>query len=119
LQADPAVPLAGKYRLIDIPISNCLHAGIDTIAILTQYNLVSLPRHFQETKPPTVPSNIPAPPPTNWTQRYKESGQPADYQLYDQIWVRNAHAGRVTGTWIHRREDVRDHGADHDPVWIW
>ena len=32
LRAKPAVPLAGKYRLIDIPISNCLHAGIDKIA---------------------------------------------------------------------------------------
>jgi glucose-1-phosphate adenylyltransferase len=43
------VPLAGKYRLIDIPISNCLHAGIDKIAILTQYNSVSLHRHIQRT----------------------------------------------------------------------
>ena len=33
-RAKPAVPLAGKYRLIDIPMSNCLHAGIDKIAIL-------------------------------------------------------------------------------------
>jgi glucose-1-phosphate adenylyltransferase len=47
LRAKPAVPLAGKYRLIDIPISNCLHAGIDKIAILTQYNSVSLHRHIQ------------------------------------------------------------------------
>jgi glucose-1-phosphate adenylyltransferase len=43
------VPLAGKYRLIDIPISNCLHAGINKIAILTQYNSVSLHRHIQRT----------------------------------------------------------------------
>ena len=49
LRAKPAVPLAGKYRLIDIPISNCLHAGIDKIAILTQYNSVSLHRHIQQT----------------------------------------------------------------------
>jgi hypothetical protein len=34
---------------------------------------------------------------TNWTHRYKESGQPADYQLYDLILVSNALAGRVTG----------------------
>lgn len=47
LRAKPAVPLAGKYRLVDIPISNCLHAGIDKIAILTQYNSVSLHRHIQ------------------------------------------------------------------------
>ncbi len=49
LRAKPAVPLAGKYRLIDIPISNCLNAGIDKIAILTQYNSVSLHRHIQRT----------------------------------------------------------------------
>lgn len=45
----PAVPLAGKYRLIDIPMSNCLHAGINKIAILTQFNSVSLHRHIQRT----------------------------------------------------------------------
>ncbi len=48
-RSKPAVPLAGKYRLIDIPISNCLHAGINKIAILTQYNSVSLHRHIQRT----------------------------------------------------------------------
>jgi glucose-1-phosphate adenylyltransferase len=45
----PAVPLAGKYRLIDIPMSNCFHAGIDKIAILTQFNSVSLHRHIHRT----------------------------------------------------------------------
>jgi glucose-1-phosphate adenylyltransferase len=48
-RSKPAVPLAGKYRLIDIPISNCLHAGIDKIAILTQFNSVSLHRHIHLT----------------------------------------------------------------------
>jgi len=48
-RSKPAVPLAGKYRLIDVPISNCLHAGIDKIAILTQFNSVSLHRHIQRT----------------------------------------------------------------------
>jgi glucose-1-phosphate adenylyltransferase len=48
-RSKPAVPLAGKYRLIDIPISNCLHAGIDKIAILTQFNSVSLHRHISNT----------------------------------------------------------------------
>ncbi|MEM7115689.1 MAG: glucose-1-phosphate adenylyltransferase [Chloroflexota bacterium] len=45
----PAVPLAGKYRLIDVPMSNCLHANIEKIAILTQYNSVSLHRHIHRT----------------------------------------------------------------------
>ena len=48
-RSKPAVPLAGKYRLIDIPTSNCLHAGIDKIAILTQFNSVSLHRHIFRT----------------------------------------------------------------------
>lgn len=48
-RSKPAVPLAGKYRLIDIPISNCLHAGIEKIAILTQFNSVSLHRHIHRT----------------------------------------------------------------------
>jgi len=45
----PAVPLAGKYRLVDIPISNCLNAGINKIYLLTQFNTASLHRHIQET----------------------------------------------------------------------
>ena len=48
-RAKPAVPLAGKYRLIDIPMSSCLQAGIEKIAILTQFNSVSLHRHVFRT----------------------------------------------------------------------
>lgn len=45
----PAVPLAGKYRLVDIPISNCLNSGINNIYLLSQFNTASLHRHIQET----------------------------------------------------------------------
>ncbi|PWU06436.1 MAG: glucose-1-phosphate adenylyltransferase [Verrucomicrobia bacterium] len=45
----PAVPLAGKYRLIDIPISNCLNSGYNRIYILTQFKTASLHRHINET----------------------------------------------------------------------
>ncbi|MFN2142365.1 MAG: glucose-1-phosphate adenylyltransferase [Candidatus Promineifilaceae bacterium] len=48
-RAKPAVPLAGKYRLIDIPMSNCFHADIEKIAILTQFNSASLHRHIWNT----------------------------------------------------------------------
>ncbi len=48
-RAKPAVPLGGKYRLIDIPMSNCFHAGIEKIAILTQFNSASLHRHLYKT----------------------------------------------------------------------
>lgn len=49
LRSKPAVPMAGKYRLIDIPISNCVHSGIYRIAVLTQFNSVSLHRHIAQT----------------------------------------------------------------------
>ncbi len=45
----PAVPLAGKYRLVDIPISNCINSGINRIFVLTQFNTASLHRHIQST----------------------------------------------------------------------
>jgi glucose-1-phosphate adenylyltransferase len=45
-RAKPAVPLGGKYRLVDIPISNCLNSGIRGIYILTQFNSTSLHRHI-------------------------------------------------------------------------
>ena len=48
-RAKPAVPIAGKYRLIDIPISNCINSGVFKIAVLTQYNSVSLHRHISNT----------------------------------------------------------------------
>src|SRR5215211_479604 len=46
LRSKPAVPIGGKYRLIDIPISNCLHANIRRIFVLTQFNSASLNRHI-------------------------------------------------------------------------
>src|SRR5207253_3071600 len=46
-RAKPAVPLGGKYRLVDIPISNCLNSGVRSIYVLTQFNTMSLHRHIQ------------------------------------------------------------------------
>ncbi len=48
-RSKPAVPLGGKFRLIDIPISNCLNNGINQIYLLTQFNSVSLHRHIRQT----------------------------------------------------------------------
>jgi glucose-1-phosphate adenylyltransferase len=47
-RAKPAVPLGGKYRIVDIPISNCLNADLRRICLLTQFNSSSLHRHIQE-----------------------------------------------------------------------
>jgi glucose-1-phosphate adenylyltransferase len=49
MRSKPAVPLGGKYRLIDIPISNCLHAGLKRMFVLTQFNSASLNRHVAQT----------------------------------------------------------------------
>ena len=48
-RSKPAVPLAGKYRLIDIPISNCINSGVNKIFVLTQFNSASLNRHINLT----------------------------------------------------------------------
>jgi glucose-1-phosphate adenylyltransferase len=48
-RAKPAVPIAGKYRLIDLPISNAIHSGMERIFLITQFNSVSLHRHISYT----------------------------------------------------------------------
>ena len=48
-RAKPAVPLAGKYRLVDIPISNCINSGFRRIYVLTQFNSTSLHSHISRT----------------------------------------------------------------------
>ena len=48
-RSKPAVPIASKYRLVDIPISNCINSGIRKIYVLTQFNSESLHRHIQRT----------------------------------------------------------------------
>ena len=47
-RSKPAVPIGGKYRLIDIPVSNCLHADLRRIFVLTQFNSASLNRHVSQ-----------------------------------------------------------------------
>lgn len=47
-RSKPAVPLGGKYRLIDVPISNCIHSEMQRIYVLTQFNSVSLHRHIRQ-----------------------------------------------------------------------
>ncbi len=48
-RSKPAVPLGGKYRLIDVPVSNCINSNITQIFVLTQYNSASLNRHISQT----------------------------------------------------------------------
>ena len=48
-RSKPAVPIAGKYRLVDIPISNCINSSIKRMYVLTQFNSASLNRHIKNT----------------------------------------------------------------------
>src|SRR5437660_1502993 len=48
-RSEPAVPLAGKYRLIDVPLSNCINSGLNRVYVLTQFLSVSLHRHIAST----------------------------------------------------------------------
>ncbi|HVF54507.1 MAG TPA: glucose-1-phosphate adenylyltransferase, partial [Pyrinomonadaceae bacterium] len=49
MRSKPAVPLGGKYRLVDIPVSNCINSDVTKIFVLTQYNSASLNRHIAQT----------------------------------------------------------------------
>jgi len=70
----------------------------------------------QETRPPKA--DDPPPPSAAWTHRYKRPHQPAEYELYDQIWLSPVLAAKQTGAWIDRRERHTGDGSDHDPAWI-
>src|ERR1700692_2819019 len=48
-RSKPAVPIAGKYRLVDIPISNCMNSNINRMYVLTQFNSASLNKHIKNT----------------------------------------------------------------------
>ncbi len=70
----------------------------------------------QETRP--APHDTPPPSSIAWTHRYKPSKKPAEYQLYDQIWLSRALADKQTGAWVERRTKLTGDGSDHDPSWI-
>lgn len=53
-----------------------------------------------------------------WTHRFKPSGQPADYELFDHIWLSPALAAKQTGAFIERRTRLTGDGSDHDPAWV-
>jgi hypothetical protein len=71
-----------------------------------------------------TPTEIPTPPagkfPTDtaWTDRYKPSGKPAEYRLFDQVWLSPALAPSIVSLWIGRRSKLTGDGTDHDPAWV-
>jgi endonuclease/exonuclease/phosphatase family metal-dependent hydrolase len=70
----------------------------------------------QETRP--AKADTPPPVSTAWTHRFKETGQPARYELFDQIWLSPTLAQKQTAAFIDRRTRHSGDGSDHDPAWI-
>lgn|SRR5574341_978442 len=107
----------GRYLVLgdmnDTPDSPFLAS----IAASPKLGLVQALTHPQETRPPK-PDVPPAPTSGAWTHRFKQAGQPARYELFDQIWLSPALADRQRGAFIDRRTKHGGDGSDHDPAWI-
>lgn len=82
----------------------------------SELNLVNALENATETRPAKTDN----PPPVNkaWTHRFKKRGMPAEYELYDQIWLSSSLSDRLTSAWIDRRTKHSGDGSDHDPAWI-
>ena len=96
----------------DPPDSRCLHS-FTRDPILNLSNALSNPTETRAAKKDTPP-----PASTAWTHRYKKRGQPAEYELFDQIWVSPSLKKRQIDAWIDRRIRHGGDGSDHDPAWI-
>jgi endonuclease/exonuclease/phosphatase family metal-dependent hydrolase len=79
-------------------------------------NLVDGLKNARETRPAPKSSSPPASP--LWTHRFKESGKPATYELFDQIWLSPALAKKQTAAFIDRRTKMGGDGSDHDAAWV-
>lgn len=96
----------------DSPESDCLAPFAQSRGLELVNGLTSA----RETRPPRRDNPPPASP--MWTHRYKASGQPARYELFDQVWLSQRLALRQTAAWIGRREKLGGDGSDHDPAWV-
>jgi endonuclease/exonuclease/phosphatase family metal-dependent hydrolase len=106
----PDSPFIVLGDMNDPPDSNCLKPFTEDQE-LQLTNALSNPVETRLPKPP-------GPGYTAWTHRYKPSGKPAEYELYDQIWLSPALVAKQTGAWIDRRTLHKGDGSDHDPAWI-
>lgn len=79
-------------------------------------NLKNALTNPKETRKPK--KDDPPPSTSAWTHRYKLAGKPAEYELYDQIWLSPSLKKKQTGQWIDRRKLHKGDGSDHDPGWI-
>ncbi len=107
---DSAYILTGDMN--DPPESEFI-AAFSASAELKLINALANPT---ETRPPKADDPMPAS--AAWTHRFKPAGQPANYELFDHLWLSPALAGKQTGAWIDRRTVHGGDGSDHDPAWI-
>ena len=96
----------------DVPDSPLLQAFAADAELRLTNALIS-PRESGAMK-----NDTPPPTSTAWTHRFKEAGQPAKHELYDQIWLSPGLSGRLVESWIHRRRNLSGDGSDHDPAWV-
>ncbi|MEK6770540.1 MAG: endonuclease/exonuclease/phosphatase family protein, partial [Pseudomonadota bacterium] len=89
---------------------------IAAFAASAELKLVNALTNPAETRPPKTDDPMPAS--AAWTHRFKPAGQPANYELFDHLWLSPALAGKQTGAWIDRRTVHGGDGSDHDPAWI-
>ncbi len=83
----------------------------------TELNLVNSLSKPKETRPPK--DDDPPPPASgSWTHRFKESGKPAKYELFDHIWLSLRLSDKMVEAWIDHRSKHGGDGSDHDPAWI-
>lgn len=105
-----------RYVLVgdmnDSPVSEFLH-GFTRDQELKLVNGLVAP---QETRPAKADDPMPAS--TAWTHRFKPANEPAQYELYDQVWLSPALAPKQTAAWIDRRTRHSGDGSDHDPAWV-
>ena len=110
LAARPAAPVIVLGDMNDAPASARLQPFRDLGLIDALTNPVE--------KGGPYPANDPDQPTTTaWTSRYK-SGGPAQYELFDQIWLSPDLAAKQNGAWILRRKSRAGDATDHDPAWV-
>ncbi len=89
---------------------------LEPFAASSELGLVDALTEPTETRP--AKADNPPPPGPAWTHRFKASGQPARYELFDQIWLSPSLAGKQDGSFIGRRTKHGGDGSDHDPAWV-
>jgi endonuclease/exonuclease/phosphatase family metal-dependent hydrolase len=108
----PDSPYIVTGDMNDLPDSSRLEPFVKDRE-LNLHNALQQPRE-------TRPSKKDEPPPKTsaWTHRFKESGEPAKYELYDQIWLSPSLTDKQQEAWIDRRTKHEGDGSDHDPAWV-